>query len=227
MKTKFNAVMHVTVNQPKEIAELATRVGTDMDENDDVYTAPSPPLADLATENGKLLTLNGQAKGNSLKKAERDAQAIKVFGMLSKELVYVNEVADGDLVKVEKSGFDSEKAPEAHDIPPTPVIRKMIDGKVAHSAQILLAGPLTKRARYSVQIVNLDSDGPIPPPMPIPGGGDFDPDSLDWSDALQGVNSYELIVLNLKRGKDMAFRVRAEDGSKKGNWSDPFFFMPR
>ena len=87
MKTKFNAVMHVTVNQPKEIAELATRVGTDMDENDDVYTAPSPPLADLATENGKLLTLNGQAKGNSLKKAERDAQAIKVFGMLSKELV--------------------------------------------------------------------------------------------------------------------------------------------
>ena len=227
MKTKFNAVMHVTVNQPKEIAELATRVGTDMDENDDVYTAPSPPLADLATENGKLLTLNGQAKGNSLKKAERDAQAIKVFGMLSKELVYVNEVADGDLVKVEKSGFDAEKAPEAHDIPDTPVIKRVDDGKVAHSAKIFLVGPLLVGARYSVQIVNLDADTPTPPGPPTPGGDDFDPDALPWSMALESVNSFELVVLNLKRGKDMAFRVRAEDGSKKSNWSDPYFFLPR
>jgi hypothetical protein len=55
----------------------------------------------------------------------------------------------------------------------------------------------------------------------------FDPDKLPWQNALEGVNSRELLLINLTRGVDIAIRVRAEDGSKKSGWSDPYLFLPR
>ncbi len=227
MKTKFFAVLHVTVKQFTKLANLGNRVISKLTLNVAVYATPNPSVTDLTTEVGKLVTLNGEAKGSTQKKDERDAQAIVVYDMLNDEKDYVNGIAKGDKVKVDKSGFDADKEPEGHGIPPTPVIRKVIDGETAHSAQILLASPLTKGARYSVQVAVIASgDTPTPPPPPT-GGDDFDLDKLPWVSGLESVSSRELILVNLKRGKDIAIRVRAEDGSKKSNWSDLYLFLPR
>lgn len=227
MKTKFYAVLHVTAKHFTKLANLGQRVIDKLTEFSGLYTAPDPTVADLTSEVGKLVSLNGQAKGNTQKKDERDAQALVVYEMLVEERDYVNSVAKGDKVKVDKSGFDADKEPETIGTPPTPVIKKVVDGEPAHSAKISLVGPLTRGARYSVQVASAKSD-PSPTPIPPVGGGDdFDPDSLPWTMALESVNSYELLLLNLKRGKDIAIRVRAEHGSKKSNWSDLYLFLPR
>ncbi len=227
MKTKFFAVLHVTAKEFTKLANLGNRVISKLTEFVAVYATPDPTVADLTTEVNKLVTLNGQAKGSTQKKDERDAQAIVVYDMLSEEVTYVNGIAKGDKVKVDKSGFDADKEPEGHGIPPVPVIKKVVDGEVAHSAKISLVGPLTKGLRYSVQVALIGGGDTPPPPPPPPGGDDFDPDKLPWTSALESVNSLELVLLNLKRGKDIAIRVRAEDGSKKSSWSDLYLFLPR
>jgi hypothetical protein len=227
MKTKFYAVLHVTAREFTKLANLGNRVISKLTEFVGDYATPDPSVAALTTEVGKLVVLNGQAKGSTLKKDERDAQAQVVYDMLVQERDYVNSIAKGDKVKVDKSGFDADKEPEAVGTPPAPVIKKVVDGEAAHSAKISLVGPLFKNARYSVQLAQVGSGNNPNPTPPDTGEGDFDPDHLPWEMQLESVNSYELILLNLKRGKDIAIRVRAEHGSKKSNWSDLYLFLPR
>ena len=220
MKTKFFAVLHVTARQYNKLATLCSRVIEKLTDNSADFTDPDPKVEDLKTENTKLITLKAEAKGNTQKKDERDAQALVVYEMLLQERDYVNGIAKGDKVLIAKSGFDCDKTPEEHGIPPVPAIRKIEDGNLAHSARIFLVSPLTKGARYSVQMFPITANG---------GGGitGFDPDKLPWQYALEGVNSRELLLINLTRGVDIAIRVRAEDGSKKSGWSDPYLFLPR
>jgi hypothetical protein len=225
MKIFFYAVLHCAVGEFAKVAELCQRVINFLTENVAIYGTPNPSVSDLETELGKLNVLIGQAKGNSIKKAERDAQCAVVFGMLVNELVYVNGVAKGDKVKVLKSGFDADKEPGAHGAPGVPVISKIKDGSMPRSAKISLSGPLPKYARYSVQ-VSLIPQGITPPPLPGPGP-ELDPDQLPWNDVLEGMNSRELEVVDLPRGKDVLVRVRAALGSKKSAWSDFYLFMPR
>lgn len=227
MKTKFYAVLHVTARQFTKLANLCTRVIGKLTENVADYATPSPTVATLTTENNKLISLNAQAKGNTQKKDERDAQALVVFDMLSDERDYVNGIADGNKVLVDKSGFDADKEPEAHGIPPVPAIKRVTDGPEDHSAKIFLVGPLVRGARYSVQIA-LSVIEPIPPVPPVPDDDDdFNPDDLPWVMALSSVNSKELVLTGLQRGKSIAIRVRTEDGSKKSGWSDPSLFLAR
>jgi hypothetical protein len=229
MKIVFYAVLHCTVAQFVKVAALAQRVFDKITEFAALYTTPDPALNLLKIEIDKLNTLIGEAKGNSLKKAERDAQCEVVFDMLVKECKYANTVADGDKVKVLKSGFDADKTPESHGAPGTPVISSIVDGPELHSGKVKLAGPLPRGARYTVQTFEIPSN--ITPPIPpVPGGPpdpDFDPDELPWKEALESVSSRELVIPNLKKGKDTLVRVRAEDRSKKSNWSDMYLFMPR
>ena len=227
MKTKFFAVLHVTARQFTKLVTLGARVIAALTDNVSDYATPNPSVPTLTTEVEKLATLNGQAKGNKQKKDERDAQALKVYGLLADERDYVNGIAKGDKVLVDKSGFDADKTPETHGIPPVPAIKKVTDGDVAHSAKITLVRPLTKGARYSVQVAVLNNNGGGNPPQPVPGGPGFDPDSLPWKSGLESVSSKELLLINLQRGVDIAIRVRAEDGSYKSSWGDPFLFLPR
>lgn len=227
MKTTFYAVLHVTARQFTKLANLGSRVVTNLTDNVSVFATPNPSVAELTEEVDKLITLNGQAKGSAQKKDERDAQGLVVFKMLSDERDYVNGIAKGDKVKVDQSGFDSDKTPEAHGIPPTPAIKKVEDGKVSHSAKILLVSPLTKGARYSVQMYALVDNEGGGQGNPSGGAGGFDPDSLPWQMVLESVNSKELLITNLKRAVEIIIRVRAEDGSKKSEWGAPYLFLPR
>lgn len=227
MKTKFYAVLRVTARQTIKLANLCSRVIEKLTNNSADYTTPNPTIAALTTENDKLITLNGQAKGNTQKKDERDAQAVVVYEMLKDERDYVNGIANGNKVLVDKSGFDADKTPEAHGIPPVPVIKKVTDGAVAHSGKIQLVSPLVAGARYSVQTYVPDSKPTPIPPVPAGGDDEFDIDALPWVMTLESLNSKELLLTGLKRGKDILIRVRAEDGSKKSGWSDPFVFLPR
>ncbi len=227
MKTKFYAVLHVTARQFTKLANLGNRVILKLTENVADFPAPAPTVGDLTTETNKLVSLNAQAKGNTQKKDERDQQALLVYDMLSDSRNYVNGIAKGNKVLVDKSGFDADKEPETQGIPPVPAIRKMVDGAAPNTAKILLMRPLTKGARYSVQIVTEVVPPPVPPLPDAPADDPFDPNNLPWEEVLDSVNSNELVLTGLKRGKDMAVRVRAEHGSKKSDWSDLFLFMPR
>ncbi len=227
MKTKFYAVLRVTARQYSKLANLGSRVIEKLTVNAGDFATPNPTVAALTLENNKLITLNGQAKGNTQKKDERDEQAIVVYEMLKDERDYVNGIANGNKVLVDKSGFDADKTPEAHGIPPVPVIKKVVDGEVAHSGKILLVSPLVAGARYSVQTYVPESKPTPIPPVPAEGDDEFDIDALPWVMTLESLNSKELLLTELKRAKDILIRVRAEDGSKKSGWSDPFVFLPR
>jgi hypothetical protein len=225
MKILFYAVLHCAVGEFQKVADLCQRVIDKLTEFALEFTTPNPTLAAMQLELDKLQTLIGEANGNTLKKAERDAQTALVFGMLVEQCLYVNSVANGDKVKVLKSGFDADKVPQPHGIPGTPVISKIKDGPVAHSGKIQLAGSLPRGARYTVQTFEIPSNFNEPP---LPGGPiELNPDELPWSEALESVNSTELVITNLHRGKETLVRVRAEDGSKKSSWSDMYLFMAR
>src|SRR5688500_1287219 len=127
MKTKFFAVMLVTITEFSRIVELANRVIAKLKEHIADFASPVPTVTAFELEVDKLESLNGEAKGNTLKKAERDAQAIVVFNMMLELIVYVNGIAKGNKVLVLKSGFDADKEPQPAGAPAAPVIRSMKD----------------------------------------------------------------------------------------------------
>ena len=228
MEKKFIAVMHVKPSEPVKVSGLCTRVIGKLTDNVADYSAPEIAVSVLTTENNKLIPLIAQAKGNTQKKDERDEQTIVVFDLLTKECIYVNSVANGNKVLIDKSGFDAAKEAEPHGIPGTPVIKKVEDGEVPKSAKILLVRPLPKGLRYNVQLLNLEKSGTDPLTLTkADAGEDFDIDGLPWVIVLDSVSSTELLLTDLKRGKEIAIRVQAEDRSKKSGWSDPYLFMAR
>ena len=83
----YKAVMHCTQKQVNKLINLGNKVVAGLTANVATYATPNPTVAALTTEITKLVTLQGNVKnGGKDATAKRDAEALKVYGMLSIEV---------------------------------------------------------------------------------------------------------------------------------------------
>jgi hypothetical protein len=100
-------VMYCTENEFIEVNTLATRVINEgIYFNADIFTIPSVSLLVFKTANDELTHLISQVKDDSEIIKERNTQCTLVFGCLKKLLLYVKQLANGNIAIINKSGFD-------------------------------------------------------------------------------------------------------------------------
>lgn len=219
----YKVALHCTVKQPVAVNALATRVSTGLTTHAATFPNAAAIVAGLVTANTTLGGYIAQAKGNHAVKTQRDSQCVAVFDMLNTQLrPLVDGVAKGDPSIVALSGFDSSAAPTAHTAPNAPTVSRIADGSTPGTAKILLArsrkaGLLPAKAATSKRDLLYTVQTTAYPVT----------DTSVWKNALEGVSSRDLVLTGLVKGNEIAVRARAEDGSLKSGWSDPFFFLPR
>lgn len=204
---KLIAVMHCKPKEPTEVQKLAISVvgGLYNPANATIFTTIPVTLAVFQAAIDALTASIANAKGNHDIKTLRDKQSLALYNMMHDKLIpYINSVAAGDKVIIEKSGFDASSDPQPHGVPDAPVIKKITDGKIPQSAKIILekvkkvggivTGKQAKRkktVKYSAQVTAT-------------------PDKTDsWVTALHDVASTKLLVPNRPRNTDLSYRVIA------------------
>ncbi len=209
MAKKFFAVMHCKPKQSAAVNKLCTRVIKYLGDNAADFATPNPTILILTNENAKLTSLIGEAKGNTLKKDARDAQSIVVYNLLQNEIIYVDGVAKGNKVLIDESGFDASLEPHVHTNPDKPVIKKIVDGKAPATAKILIEKGLGTGLLFTAQTT-------LTPAV-----------ESSWVTMLDHVSRPKLILIGLVRAQEIFVRVRAADGSLKGDYSTPVPFIAR
>ncbi len=200
--------MHCTPKQFKKVFALCARVISFLTDNISDFATPAPTVLDLSTENDKLAALIGQAKGNHVKKDERDAQCLLIYNLLLDEIIYVDGIALGNKVLIEKSGFDASKEPEPHNIPAAPVIKKVKDGSTPHSSKINIQN-MGIGLTYKVQTSSKADD------------------EASFVTALETTNSKKLVLENLQKGVEIFIRIAASNRRGQGDWSELAAFIPQ
>lgn len=209
----YRAVLHCSAKQTNKLINLGNKVVAGLTANAAIYPAPNPTVAVLSAEMTKLVSMQAGAKnGGKEATAKRDAEALKIFGMLSTELLYVNMIAQGDRDKILLSGFEINEQPSPNDVPDKISIKSIEVGPVDHSVKITL-GTLSNPLQISKQrlhfIVEMSTE----------------PSFENWVDVLHSGNSRKLIITNLVRKTEYHFRISAENAKGKGPASDPVSFV--
>ena len=214
-------VMHCTVKEVIQVNTLAGRLITQgVYFNTSVFLTPPVTLLVFEAANDKLTALIAQAKGNSTAKKDRDAQALLVFNYLEELLLYVKQLAKGDITIIDKSGFDANAQPVPTVVPDMPVIKKVIEGKevgtykiilVKRKAKVLLAKKAgkTKGNRHLVQST-------LTPTV-----------DSSWTDVLRNAASTKLILTDLPLLTKTYLRVIAANSAGESQPSAPFPFTPQ
>jgi len=210
----YKAVMHCTPKQVNKLINLGSKVVAGLTANVATYATPNPTVASINTEMTKLVTLQGNVKnGGKDATAKRDLQALKMFTLLSNELLYVNVVAQGDRDKILLSGFDINQQPSPNEVPDKLSIKSVELGPFDHSIKINLAkftSPVQITRTAFTFIVEMCTDTSK---------------EENWKDVLHSSNSKKLIITDLVRKTEYFFRVSAENSKGKGPASDPSAFV--
>lgn len=215
--------LHCTIKQPVKVNSLATRVSTELTTHAATFPSAAATVTALVANNTTLGAYIAQAKGNHAVKTQRDAQCVVVYNVLNKQLrPLVDSVANGDKSVIALSGFDSSAGATAHTAPDSPTISTITDGSTPGTAKVLLAkrkrsALLPAKAATSKQGLLYTAQTTTAPVTATSA----------WKNALEGVSSVELVLTGLTKGNEIAVRIRAEDGSLKSAWSEPYFFLPR
>ena len=103
-------------------------------------TFPHPEVAevDFEPELTKLGDLITEADGNSNKVKERDDQSAVVHAMMSKNLPYVNKIADHAIAIINLSGYDSNVIASQHPLADKAVIKDMVKAAHPHTCKVML-----------------------------------------------------------------------------------------
>ena len=214
-------VMHCTVREVIQVNTLAGRLITQgVYFNTTVFLTPPVVLLVFEAANDKLTALIAQAKGNSTAKKDRDAQALLVFNYLEELLLYVKQLAKGDITIIDKSGFDANAQPVPTVVPDMPVIKKVIEGKevgtykiilVKRKAKVLLAKKAgkSKGNRHVVQTT-------LTPTI-----------ESSWVEQIKNVASTKLFIQDLPDLTRTYIRVIASNSAGESQPSAPFPFTPQ
>lgn len=214
-KRPDKAVMRVSAKQPNKLINLCTKVIGGLSDNATLYNTPDPPVANLITENQKLIPLQGDVQGGSMEAtAARNAQAKKVHKMLNKEILYVNIVADGDRDKILLSGFPANEQPSPEQVPDKPAVKRAENGKQEHSVKIFLAkitSPLQITKRDVSYVVDMTTD---------------QGKEENWDEALRTGSSRKLVIAGLTRKTEYFFRVAAVNRKgEQSEWSETIAYV--
>ncbi|MBI3500909.1 MAG: fibronectin type III domain-containing protein [Bacteroidetes bacterium] len=220
--------MHCTAKDFLLVNEIATRVITQgVYANATIFVTPpiplnSPPppstVVGFKNANDLLGLLIGQAKGNSQKVQDRNAQSKAVYDMLNLKLrPYVKQIANGDLTVINKSGFDNNAQPQKSAVPDSPVIKKITEGKEAHTAKIFLDRK-KKKALAAEKATQKSTKGNT-----YSAQTTTTPDNEEsWKTVLEAVSSTKLIIPNVTA--KIFVRVYAINAAGKSKPSNPFPF---
>jgi hypothetical protein len=207
---KFVAVMGCTPQQPVKVHTLVSRVIDGYKDNPTIFATPDPDIPSLTNERDLLGLHIAEAKGNHLKKIERDEKCVEVYNLLINQAIpYVNSIANGDESLIYLSGFRANKAPTPRGIPAKVVIKKVTDGKTPQSAKIIIAN-MGSGLMYKVQIS-----------IVVPGT------APSYAPAMESTSSRKLVLDSLEKGKEILIRIAASNTKGMGDWSEPYSFIPR
>ena len=214
-------VMHCTVKEVVQLATLAERVITQgVYFNTTIFLTPTVSLLVFQPAYDKLDALIAQAKGNSTATGDRDAQALVVFNYLQELLLYVKQLAKGDVTIINKSGFDLNSQPVPAVAPDMPVIKKVLEGKQAGTYKILLVKKKAKvllakkagKTRGDRHLVETTLTPTV---------------ESSWVTQLKNVASNKLIITNLPLLTKTYIRVTASNSAGVSQPSAPFPFTPQ
>jgi hypothetical protein len=205
---KFKAVLHLPRKDPQEVYQLCSRVITGLTDNASTFSEPDPTIANLTTENTKLINLLNLKDGSKQKNQTIVDQTEVVLDLLRIEQLYVNRVANGDRALILLSGFDSNNEPVAHDIPGKAIIRRVVDGSKRCSAKVY-AERLDDADRYKLEVSATPTD------------------SYSWETVLDPASLYHLEIGNLERGQEIFIRLTGGNAHGWGTASEYASFIPR
>ena len=212
MKKTIKAVLNCSPREAEEVNKLAITVEEALTLNGASFPGILAALTKLGTDQAKLNTLIGTAKGNKTFKDQRDLQSEIVYADLQALAIIVNAVAAGNLGLIDLSGFPSSSDPTPQPIPDKIVIKRIADAKTALTAKIFILGLKQKRLTYTVRMTTVANASPEDP---------------SWKVVLQTTSSRKLIIPNLVRNQDVYFDVNASNARGIGKFSDAMVYSAR
>ncbi|MFZ4592301.1 MAG: hypothetical protein ACOYN6_14970 [Ignavibacteria bacterium] len=158
---KQKAIIDFSKVKDNDLTEVAQVIWTKLTGNPD-FTTPIPPLSSLKSAiddySGALITSkDGTKQDTAIKNANR-AALLEILTDLGN---YVNMTADGDLVRLEGSGYPLTKVPSPIGILEQPATFKVLDGIDPGSVKIENS-VVAKATGYIVLFYQI-KDGVAPP----------------------------------------------------------------
>jgi hypothetical protein len=216
---KSKAIMGCTEKQYPKVIERGASVKGGYYKRPDLY--PNPVIAENifvnqldAASNAQVLVKGGGKKATTT----RNVEVGKLFVMLRYSLLaQVNELYEGNRVKLEASGFGVSKEPSPLEIPDPPYIRRIEDANFggSYGAKIILAqksNPLERKKERYTYVVQISRKGD---------------DDESYVTVLMIQNMHKLIVQGLKRGEEVYIRVARSNAHGMSRWSEPRNFIAR
>ena len=202
----FTAVLHCKVRDTEKLYQLARKVHTFLNTNQDIFTSPDPDLAKLLVELNKMKDCLNAKDGSKQKNLAIIDQTVVLCTLLKDYIVYVNKIAKGDRAIILLSGFDCNDEPAIREIPARALIKRIEDGSTPCSFKIY-AERVNGADRYKVEIAT-NIDGP-------------------WTTVTDHASLRNMEMRDQIRGLTIYIRISGGNTLGWGPPSEPAAFMPR
>lgn len=185
------------------------------------FTTPPVTLADFKAAVDKLIALASQAMNDTTMTTQRDAQSLIVHGMLTENLGYVKTVANHDPITISLSGFDGTAVAVKGQAPDQPIIKKIVEGKVAGTYKVILVKKtkklmVTSRSSTYKRNVQYMVESSVTPAT-----------ATSWNTLLIGAASTKIIFTGLASLQKNSIRVTAVNTYGKSQPSVIYIFVPQ
>ncbi len=191
---KQKAIIDFTRVRDNDLTETATLIHEKLNANPD-FPTPSPTLPVFLTAIEDYSNALVKAKdGTKQDTADKNAKRKILEGMMADLGNYVNTIADGDLVKLEGSGFPLSKVPAPVGVLEQPSIFRVGEGIDPGTVKIEI-GLVPRATGYIVLYYEVRSDGTVP-------GSD-----AEWQSKLFSKTTG--LITGLKSGKKYVFKSAA------------------
>ena len=210
------AVLHCSQGQWKLVINRSIKVRDTLYVNAQLYATPKVTQNDFEAQVEKTITAEGAAMDGGVDEtANYYEQAGLLFNMLVELVNYVNGLYRGKKVELLASGFDVVDETVPQGIPNTPVVKRLVAGKEAHSVKFYLANsPATpgKKKPGVTYIVEMTTDASKEE--------NFKPELIT-------TNQFKLVITGLTRGVETFFRLAAKNSKGQSDWTEIFPIFPQ
>jgi hypothetical protein len=171
------------------------------------WPPPVPNPDQLNAAHANYLTAVAEAATRDTLKIRRRNEARQYLTeRLQKVAPYLELVADGDIAKLQNTGFDLRQPPSSNastDPLPAPSDFRVTQGKMPGVLDVHVANQATASS-FEIQISFSDAL-----------------ENAEWAHAMTSVSGMHMLLTDLPRGKPMWIRVRGVSLGGYGLWTDP------
>lgn len=207
--------MNCTVDEPKKVINRGVEVDSKLYENDTDFSNPPVTKVNYKDKLSKAQVAQANTAGGGLEETTiRDDKVKILFDALMDELLpCVNGLYKGNKEKLLLSGFGVSLQPIKHDVPKTPVIDSIKQGKQTGSCKINLTkttNPLQLRKEKLTYFIWL-----------------IDPEDVDKKTFLKSCTSrFKLELSDLERGKELLIAVSVQNAAGMSSLSNIVSYFP-